>query len=166
MKFYVQISPSTLMVGESLGYLGGKRTGLPFTDEFTIGYWNNLLDKNKMKIASKKPYRRELTAGSVWRFLSKLETSIFPFLWNVFPFHPFKAAEIHSNRGLNTGDLKLGKSYLLTIMDKFSFDAILAVGKRAQAIIEKFGYDCTYVRHPSHGGNKIFLEQVNGHFMT
>src|SRR5947208_1583447 len=88
----------SLWLGRDLGYRGGRRTGIPLTDECHL---NKLQDTFgvfgivKATTDQEGPLK-ERTASEVWKMLTTISQPIL--LWNVFPFHPFDEDDPRSNR--------------------------------------------------------------------
>lgn len=150
-----------MLVGEAPGYKGCAKTGIPFTDElqlaspeneFILGPWK------KPALGSNAPKSGERTASAVWPVLRELH--LVPLMWNIFPFHPHKELNAHSNRPPTSDEQQEG---LAIIKELISFmgverDDIYAVGRKAQATL---GLDDShYICHPSYGKSKVFAEQL------
>lgn len=165
-----KISPSILLVGEAPGYKGCKLTGIPFTSE------DILLSKNHGGILGKQngyktinPENRlqnETSASIVWNELSSYKK--YPVMWNIFPFHPFVLSDSNSNRCPNANEIELGKKILLEFIALFNITKIGAVGRRAEYGIKNLQLDIEnqYIRHPSHGGTKLFKEHCFNLFQS
>ena len=76
----------TIWVARDLGYRGGRRTGVPLTDEVHLAAMGRLLGGVERHRATRGPVVAERTAAVVWKVLSRIEQPVV--LWNVFPFHP------------------------------------------------------------------------------
>ena len=89
----------SIWIGRDLGYRGGRRTGLAFTDDAHIRK-----HAERWEMSIERSTRGELvverTASVIWRVLSEIENSIF--LWNVFPLHPHEPGNPFSNRSHNS----------------------------------------------------------------
>ena len=75
----------SIWVGRDLGYRGGRRTGLAFTDDVHIDEYARRWGISVRQPTSGGTYA-ERTATVVWRVLSRIALPVF--LWNVFPLHP------------------------------------------------------------------------------
>ncbi|MHA2097587.1 MAG: uracil-DNA glycosylase [Candidatus Kariarchaeaceae archaeon] len=151
-----------LFIGEAAGYIGCRRTGLPFTDEYALK-WINKIYKLDLQRATKSGKNKELSASQVWGLFSKLVDP--PFLWNIVPFHPYKEGNQLTNRTPIPNDHKIVKGVVTYFLDNTNFDYIYAVGKVSQKILEKLNYKVDYIRHPSHGGAQKFREKIAENFI-
>lgn len=117
-----------LLVGEALGYRGGRVSGLPFTSE--------------RQLTGAGP--AEATATIVHRALAQLGLADV-LLWNVVPTHPGTA---RSNRAPTRREIEQGMPFLDRLAEG---RRIVAVGRVAA---EATG--APSVRHPAHGGAAAF----------
>ncbi|MFW9991654.1 MAG: uracil-DNA glycosylase [Candidatus Odinarchaeota archaeon] len=150
--------PPTIWVGEALGYLGGRRTGLPFTDERHLACFSEVFQTEQMEKATETGPLPEKTAGTIWKLLKLMKNP--PFLWNIVPFHPHESGNPLSNRSPSRNDVELTADLTSELIDFFDFDRIYAIGRKAEHFLSKAGYNCLYVRHPSHGGSKKFTRII------
>jgi uracil-DNA glycosylase len=118
-----------LLVGEALGYRGGRVSGLPFTSE--------------RQLTGSGP--AEATATIVQRTLAELGLEEEVLLWNVVPTHPGTA---RSNRPPTRTEIEAGLPFLERLAGG---RRVLAVGRVAAAAT-----GAPYVRHPSRGGADAF----------
>src|SRR5262249_29263157 len=86
----------SIWIARDLGYRGGRRTGLPLTDEVHLPTFSHVFGGLKVHRATIGPPVAERTAAIVWRMLRCISVPVF--LWNVFPFHPYLPGEPLSNR--------------------------------------------------------------------
>jgi uracil-DNA glycosylase len=130
-----RLAAPVLLVGEALGYRGGRISGLPFTSE--------------RQLTGTGP--AEATATIVHRTLLALGIEDDVLLWNVVPTHPGTAG---SNRSPTHGEIELG----LPFLDR------LAGGRRVIAVgrVAAVATGAPYVRHPSRGGAQAFRASVQG----
>ncbi len=150
----------SIWIGRDLGYRGGRRTGLAFTDdrhlETHAGRWG---------IQAPRPTHgdevAERTATVLWDALSPISRSVF--LWNVFPLHPFHAGRPFSNRRHNATERDIGTEALAELIDLLEPQRILPIGRDAEAAARKIcgRREVLPVRHPSYGGQREFLEQIS-----
>ncbi len=150
----------SLWIGRDFGYRGGRRTGLAFTDD------NHLAEHTRRwGLAVQCPVRGgmagELSARAVWNVLSRVDAPVF--LWNVFPLHPHDPGNPFSNRKHNARERESGEEILSLLVHMLDPSTIVAVGRDAAWTASRlFGrYDCLTVRHPSHGGQRIFADQMS-----
>lgn len=122
---------SVLLVGEAPGYRGARVSGIPFTSE--------------RQLTGVGP--AEATATIVHRVLRELGVEEDILLWNVVPTHPGTAS---ANRPPTRAEQEEGAWFI----------AQLAEGRRAVAVGRVAGHalGCAGVRHPAHGGARMFRE--------
>ncbi len=149
----------SIWIGRDLGYRGGRRTGLAFTDDrFFAAHCE------RWKITASSPTVgsgvNERTAAVVWKMLDQTDSGIF--LWNVFPFHPHLAGRPFSNRAHNASERKAGIRVLSELIAILRPKRLVCVGADAKKALSEF--DCEIpmlsVRHPSYGGNKEFVNRM------
>jgi uracil-DNA glycosylase len=147
--------PKILLLGEAVGYRGGRLTGLPFVSEAVL-MEHALFGEARgfVKTAEWPTLCREATATIMWQTLDAYEVQ--PVLWNVFPFHPHRPDEPASNRKPNQADLGLGEPFVRTLLTLFPISTVVAVGKTAEQALCRWQINCVPVRHPSHGGKRPF----------
>ena len=150
----------TIWIGRDLGYKGGRRTGLAFTDDFTIiqhlNRWNIQLE-----LTPKTPLVKEQTATIVWQMLNQIESNIF--LWNLFPFHPYIPGDQFTNRCHNSKEKKIGLKILEQLILILSPKYLVTIGNDAYTAVSNNINDITIlkVRHPSFGGKADFIEEIS-----
>ena len=155
----VQSQIDSLWIGRDLGYRGGRRTGLAFTDDRFLGAhgerWNI---KTPSPTIGNEMHER--TAAVVWKILDRTESGIF--LWNVFPLHPHLADHPFTNRIHNASERKLGIEVLSELVRLLQPRRLVCIGSDAAQAASGFSRDISVypVRHPSYGGYKKFLEQM------
>lgn len=148
----------TVWIGRDLGYRGGRRTGLPLTDEVHLDSLNALYNGIGLRKATKGPVMAERTAAIIWRVLRRIAQPVF--FWNVFPFHPHEPGEPMSNRCHTARERQVCERFLYEVLDLLQPTTIIAVGGDAHRAIDRPGIECLYVRHPSYGGQSTFIRQI------
>ncbi len=149
----------SIWVGRDLGYRGGRRTGLAFTDdphlESHARRWNVALQR-----PTEGDMVLERTATVIWNALSRINDRVF--LWNVFPLHPFHRGRTFSNRAHNASEREVGTDLLVELIDLLRPAKILPIGKDAAAVVNQINGQRPVlpVRHPSYGGQREFMEQI------
>ena len=146
-------------IGRDLGYRGGRRTGLAFTDEAHLAA-ASILWHARISQATKKPAVAERTAVNIWQELSRIEKSVFT--WNIFPFHPHQAGNPYSNRSHTAKERDYGLQVLDSLMQWLKPKNLIAVGNDAYMhAVKMHPKNKVYkIRHPSYGGDKIFRSQI------
>ncbi len=149
----------SLWIGRDLGYRGGRRTGLALTDDIHLDLhaarWGVKIERPTMGRAV-----AERTAAVIWDVLARIEVPVF--LWNVFPLHPHEAADPFSNRTHNARERRAGEEVLSELIRLLRPRRLIAIGNDAARVAQRLADDrvVVQVRHPSYGGQTIFLRQV------
>ncbi len=106
------------------------------------------------------PLVRERTASVVWEMLEQIEENVF--LWNIFPLHPFPEGNVYGNRPHGAVERNAGGELLVWLVSILKPGRIVAVGNDSARALKKIfsKLDINHVRHPSHGGERVFREQV------
>ncbi|MCF5710181.1 uracil-DNA glycosylase [Pseudomonas syringae] len=149
-----------IWIGRDLGYRGGRRTGLALTDDAHIEN-----HAKRFNLFAERPTIgnavTERTAAVIWNMLDQVDAQIF--LWNVFPLHPHAAGEQFTNRQHNTLERKIGEELLKELIRLLNPSRIVAIGNDAAASASRItnSIPVLCVRHPSYGGQNIFLAQVS-----
>jgi uracil-DNA glycosylase len=152
-------SINSIWIARDLGHRGGRRTGLPLTDEMHLPACSQTFGGLKLNRATIGPLVAERTAAIVWRMLSKISVPVF--LWNVFPFHPYEPGEPFSNRRHTAHERRTCESFLIDLLDMLKPCQIVAIGSDAHRALTGLGCtDCCYVRHPSYGGQNAFITGI------
>lgn len=150
----------SLWIGRDLGYRGGRRTGLAFTDDVNIQ-----AHTERWGLSMRRPTKGEVvaerTAAVIWRVLSQVKASIF--LWNVFPLHPHEPGNPFSNRPHNSRERRAGEEFLADLIALLRPRRLVAIGNDAAQATRRLydPYKAIQVRHPAHGGQTRFLTQIN-----
>lgn len=149
---------STVWVGRDLGYRGGRRTGLPLTDEARLPTFSASFDAARIAKATITDAVSERTAAEIWRVLLELENP--PFLWNAFPLHPHESSDQLSNRCHSRREFLACSHILNELFDLFQFKKIYALGNDAARALEPMSVKVVCIRHPSYGGQTEFRRQM------
>ena len=149
----------SIWIGRDLGYRGGRRTGLAFTDDLHlpahVGRWGLSTERP----TSGAPMG-ERTAAVIWSVLALIRVPIF--LWNVFPLHPHKSGEPLTNRSHNSHERRVGEDFLAELILLLRPQRLAAIGNDAAHTATRFADSCevVHVRHPSYGGQTKFVRQI------
>lgn len=148
----------TVWIARDLGYRGGRRTGLPLTDEVHLDSFNALYNGIGLRKATKGPAMAERTAAIIWQMLRRIMQPVF--FWNVFPLHPHEPGEPMSNRCHTARERQVCEGFLYEVLDLLQPTTIIAIGGDAHRAMGRLGIECIYVRHPSYGGQSTFMRQI------
>jgi hypothetical protein len=143
-----------IWVARDLGYRGGRRTGIPLTDEVHLPVVGRLLGGISLRRATRGPVVAERTAAVVWKVLTRIDQPVL--LWNVFPFHPHEADDPFSNRCHSAAEREQTLPLLKILIDMFEPERLVAIGRDAQLALKDIDIPVTTVRHPSYGGQGEF----------
>lgn len=156
--------PTCLLIGEALGYRGGRLTGIPFTSPQILLSHPFFIDSGGFRRPSDWPHiQKEATATIIWGWLTT--QSQLPLLWNAFPFHPHLPDREQTNRPPIKAELNAGRPFLQQVCALFPIQKIIAVGRKADAALTKWQMPHTAVRHPSHGGKQAFIAGMDAFFL-
>lgn len=153
-----ELDVDAVWIARDLGYRGGRRTGLPLTDEIHLDAFGERYDVS-LNRATKGPPMAERTAAIVWQMLSRIDTPVF--LWNVFPLHPYERGEPLSNRCHTRAEREIFNDMLFTLLAMLQPNRIIAIGRDAQSALSDLGLAIKPVRHPSYGGQTEFIDTIS-----
>jgi len=148
----------TLWIARDLGYRGGRRTGVPLTDEVHLDRAGALLGGIALERATEGPIVAERTAAIVWRVLAQIGQPVM--LWNVFPFHPHEIDDPLSNRCHTRREREATWPLLQKLVAMIRPKRIVAIGRDAFTALGDIGIPINAVRHPSYGGQRDFISGV------
>jgi hypothetical protein len=148
----------TIWIARDLGYRGGRRTGVPLTDEVHLNIVGQFFGGVTLKRATHGPVVAERTAAVVWRVLSRINQPVL--LWNVFPFHPHQPNDNLSNRCHSATERALTIPLLQILIEMFRPKRLVAIGRDAQLALKDIGIPVSAVRHPSYGGQNEFVAKL------
>ena len=154
--------PRLVLVGEALGFRGGRFSGIAFTSERQLaGSDGRRLPwaGDPFQATSRNPGLWLEPSGSiVWDALGGDARGAL--LWNTFPWHPYGERGPLSNRTPEKGMVLANLHVLEALLAEVDGARILAVGRTAAAALETLGVEAPALRHPAHGGAMIFREQL------
>jgi uracil-DNA glycosylase len=148
----------SLWIGRDLGYRGGRRTGLPLTDEAHLSSHAAIFGCTSLSRATKGPMVAERTATIIWRMLETIGRPVF--LWNVFPLHPHEEGDPLSNRCHTRTERQACRSLLVWLLRTLNPRHVVAIGKDAQNALADLEIAAVGVRHPSYGGQAEFITGI------
>jgi hypothetical protein len=145
----------TIWIARDLGYRGGRRTGVPLTDEIHLGQAGVLMGGIALDRATRGPVVAERTAAIVWSVLSRIgEPAV---LWNVFPLHPHEPDDPFSNRCHTRAERDATWPLLTALIAMIKPRRIVAIGRDAGMALAGLDVPVEMVRHPSYGGQAEFI---------
>ena len=147
----------SIWIARDLGYRGGRRTGLPLTDEMHLQTFSEVYGL-PLSRATKGPLMAERTAAIIWNVLQRIDRPVF--LWNIFPLHPFEPGNPLSNRCHTRAEREMFSDVLFTLLDMLRPRRVIAIGRDAQKALADMSLDCHAVRHPSYGGQSEFISTM------
>ena len=145
----------TMWIARDLGYRGGRRTGVPLTDEIHLDYAGALMGGIALDRATQGPVVAERTAAVVWRVLGTI--GVPAVLWNVFPLHPHGPDDPFSNRCHTRAERDATAPLLHGLIALVKPKQIVAIGRDAQLALDGLDVPIIPVRHPSYGGQTDFI---------
>ena len=149
----------TIWIARDLGYRGGRRTGVPLTDEVHLASASTLLGGIALDRATHGPVVAERTAAVVWRVLSRIDTPVV--LWNIFPLHPHDDDDPLTNRCHSRAERDATWPFLTALIAMIAPRRIVAIGRDAGLALSGIESPVLTVRHPSYGGQAEFIGSVH-----
>jgi hypothetical protein len=142
-----------LLVGEAMGYNGGRFSGIAFTAERTLRTWGE-----PYRSSSLRPEGYSEQSGTIVHgLLAELGLEHRVLLWNVVPAHPHRPGKPLSNRLPTEGERRAGGEVLRDVVDRVGALAVVPVGRTAERTLRELGIAAEpAVRHPANGGATQF----------
>jgi hypothetical protein len=156
-------TPRLVLLGEALGYRGGRFSGIAFTSERQLAG----PDDRRLPWAGCPPFRStsrkpelwlEPSGSVVWDALGGDARGVL--LWNTFPWHPYAAKGPLSNRTPERNLVAANLHVLEALLAEVAGARVFAVGRTAQAALALLGVEAPALRHPAHGGAALFRQQL------
>jgi uracil-DNA glycosylase len=148
-----------LWIFEAPSHLGARRSGAPFVNERNFEEIEGLLGTSEsFEKATHGAAKAALTTVITWKLAQELK--LVPLIWETLPFHPHQAGKPLTNRRPSSKEIIAYKHFLLEILEIFSPNRVLAIGRVAESALDLCGVEATYVRHPAQGGAALFRDQV------
>ncbi len=146
-----------LLVGEAMGYAGGRFTGIAFTAERTLHAWGP-----PYEATSTRPEGFSEQSGTIVHgLLGTLGVEDRVLLWNVVPAHPHKPGTPLSNRLPTEAERRAGGEVLRELIRRIDPLAVLPAGRTAEKTLRELGIDAEpAVRHPANGGATRFRAEA------
>lgn len=154
----IEARVDTIWIARDLGYRGGRRTGVPLTDEIHLDSAGALLGGVTLNRATRGPVVAERTAAIVWGMLTKIGQPTV--LWNIFPLHPHGIDDPLSNRCHTRKERDATWPLLLALIEMIRPRQIVAIGRDAGLALAGIEVPVRTVRHPSYGGQAEFIAGV------
>jgi uracil-DNA glycosylase len=154
----VERGSRTVWVGRDLGHRGGRRTGIPLTDEVCLPL---LAQKFRIEGVSKATRTHDVgerTAAEVWQMARELPE--LPIFWNAFPYHPHDPQNAASNRKHTKAELEATEHLLARFLALLNPSVVIALGNDAHRVLTRHGQNPILVRHPSYGGIADFRRGI------
>ncbi len=154
--------PRLVLVGEALGFRGGRFSGIAFTSERQLagpaGRRLPWAGCPPFQATSRNPDQWLEPSGSVvWGALGGDARGVL--LWNTFPWHPHTAKGPLTNRTPERGLVAANLDVLAALLAEVGEARVLAVGRTAQAALASLGVAAPALRHPAYGGAGLFRQQ-------
>ncbi len=144
--------PPPLLVAEAPGPWGCRFCGVPLASEAKLV--DTAFPIHGRPSGTHETPHKEYSAGIYWRVLRPY----FPhfFTWNSVPLHPHPAGEPLAIRTPRRSEVQTFEPALAGLVEALRPEHVAAVGRKAERALREIGVGCTYVRHPSQGGARMF----------
>lgn len=155
---HLDCEPKVILCGEAPGYAGARHSGVALTSERQIceGRIPRLIPDGRRLTSRSAPFS-EQSATIVWETLHHLGVAEHAVLWNAVQLHPHQLGDTHSNRTPKQPEVALGAPAMKILTEAFPSVPIFAVGRTAEKLLKKMGYEVYAVlRHPANGGANLF----------
>jgi hypothetical protein len=154
--------PRLVLLGEALGFRGGRFSGIAFTSERQLaGPAGRLLPwaaRPPFQATSRNPDLWLEPSGSVvWGVLGGDARGVL--LWNAFPWHPHTPEGPLTNRTPERSLVAANLDVLEALLAESGEARVLAVGRTAQSALASLGVKAPVLRHPAYGGAGLFRQQ-------
>ncbi|MEM1289429.1 MAG: uracil-DNA glycosylase [Pseudomonadota bacterium] len=148
----------TIWVARDLGYRGGRRTGIPLTDEAHLPDASRLFSDAALSRATMGSLVAERTATITWGQLKAIGKPVM--LWNVFPLHPHAPGDAMTNRCHKKSERIATWPFMLALLALLKPRKLVAIGRDAGLALADLNIDVSVVRHPSYGGQADFIAGI------
>lgn len=154
----IEARTDTIWVARDLGYRGGRRTGVPLTDEAHLGDAEQMFGGVSLSRATCGQAMAERTATVTWSLLSEIRRPVM--LWNVFPLHPHASNDPMTNRCHKKSEREITWHFLTSLVDMIKPNRIVGIGRDAGKALADLQTPVETVRHPSYGGQADFIRGI------
>jgi Uracil DNA glycosylase superfamily len=146
-----------LLVGEAMGYAGGRFSGIAFTAERMLLGWGE-----PYAATSIRPEGYSEQSGTIVHgLLGDLGVEQRVLLWNVVPAHPHKPDQPLSNRLPTEAERRAGGEVLHALIARLDPLAVLPAGRTAERTLRELVVEAEpAVRHPANGGATRFRAEA------
>ena len=158
LRSAVAARADTIWIARDLGYRGGRRTGIPLTDEAHLADAGHLFRNVTLRRATRGPVVAERTATITWDLLRRIDRPVM--LWNVFPLHPHSRNDPMSNRCHNRLEREATRCFILALLDMLAPARLVTIGRDAATALGDLDVPISPVRHPSYGGQSEFAAGI------
>jgi hypothetical protein len=162
LSFYLEQvgEPEWILVGEAIGFRGGRFSGIAFTCERQFAAGERWLPwSTGCRPTSRNPVPwLEPSASIVWSVVGAVPRGVL--LWNALPWHPYRRGQLLSNRRPEIALVDANLSVLERVLAASPRARPIAVGRTAQRALETVGVAAPSVRHPAYGGAHQFRLQL------
>jgi hypothetical protein len=156
---HLDCDPKFVLCGEAAGYLGCRHSGIAFTSERLLLHGEiPRVSPTSHRLTSRALPYSEPSATIVWEALYNLGIEERTILWNALPMHPHKSRDEQSNRTPTSEEFEIGKRALQMLVREFPSAQVVAVGKKAETLLNSMGIPAACVRHPAYGGATKFAQ--------
>jgi uracil-DNA glycosylase len=133
-----------LLVGEAMGYRGGRFSGIAFTSERVLDAWGAPFARSSVAPAG----WAEPSATIIHGAIADHEHDVV--LWNAVPAHPHRPGLPLTNRPPTVGEVAAGGPFLDLVLTLMAPAVVVAVGRTAERLLGPRA--AAAVRHPAQGG--------------
>lgn len=157
LAHHLDCQPRLILVGEAIGYQGGRYSGIAFTSERLM--LEGVIPRIELdhRLSDRTRPFSEPSASIVWGTLHAFGVAEHTLLWNAIHCHPHKPDKRWSNRTPNASEIALGAASIRYLIDQFPNATAVAVGQKSAALLSALlGRDVEAVRHPAYGGASEF----------
>lgn len=144
--------PPVFLLAEAPGPWGCRFSGVPLVSEAQLA--DAQFPLSGQPTSQQETPHHEYSARIYWRVLQPY----FPlfFTWNTVPFHPHRKDQPLTIRPPRVAEVRAWTSLLEELLAIVQPTHCLAIGRKAESAYGRLGVPCTYIRHPSQGGAKLF----------